>query len=101
MTNIDWKGGTIKMTAIVIPSLAIISAAYMNLANQTAVAIEIAKQHGHELLIVRQEVSELRGALQTNMDDRFRRADFDREKEFIMHVISELENRVQRLEDRQ
>lgn len=83
--------------------LAVTGGMYLNLSNQTAVAIDVARQHGQEIQLVRTEMSRLSGAIAAIRgvtDDRFRGKDAKEMEERIMERIRMLERHMERLEEK-
>ena len=100
---------TIKKSAVVgVPLTAIagmVVAAYINLSNQTAVAIQVARDHGGELKLLRSDYTQLHGELQglrASIDmgtrDRFYRQDADRLEARILERLRIIEARIENVE---
>ncbi|MHC5066553.1 MAG: hypothetical protein ACYTG5_21565, partial [Planctomycetota bacterium] len=90
---------------IAVPVTALISlaaAAYINISNQTATAISVARDHGTELKLLREDYTTLRGELHlilqqlaSRTDDRFRGTDAERMEERLTERIRSVEQRVE------
>ncbi len=95
------NGNVKKGAFIAVPLTAIVTlaaAAYINISNQTATAISVARDHGTELKLLREDYTTLRGELHlilqqlaNRTDDRFRGDDAIRMEERIMERIRSLE----------
>lgn len=97
---------TKRTTLIAVPIGAVLAfavASYVNLSNQSAVAINVAKQHGAELELLRKDYTQLHGEiaymttlLQDKMSDRFRGADAKAMEDRLMSHIERIEKRLDR-----
>jgi hypothetical protein len=97
--KLDARKGTISIGVGAIVALTV--AAYVNIANQTAVAIQVARDHGSELKLLRQDYTALRGEMTAHrqqalkqMDDRFRGTDWERERRWIEGEFIRIEKRI-------
>ena len=104
METIAPNGNGRKVLTVAVPVTAVVAllvGAYLNMANQTAVAIDIARQHGEELSLLRKDYTNLSGQLQTlqrtlsnNMGDRFRGQDALHMEDRIMERMRMIEARL-------
>lgn len=95
-----------KGTLIAVPITAIVAfsvALYINLSNQTAVAIQVARDHGTELKtlrldysLLRSEMKGMREDLRDRMDDRFRGSDAQAMEDRLTERIRNVEGKVDR-----
>jgi hypothetical protein len=99
--KVSWKTGTVTVSITSIIAFALI--AYNDLSGKTRVAIEVAKDHGTELKLLREDYTALRGeiaglrtTINRNMDDRFRGTDWERERRWIEQRFENLEQQIGR-----
>lgn len=100
---LEAKGGIYIPAAAI---LAVVVATYINMSNQTAVAIDVARQHGDELQLLRQDYTQLHGEMRVILaridsasDDRFRGRDAQAMEERLIERIRRLESKVDKYHD--
>ena len=72
--------------------LGVISAGMLSVANDARVAINVAEQHGQEILILRGEIVALRQELATRTSDRFTSKDHTQYDRYITERLDRIEN---------
>lgn len=66
---------------------------FVNVQKDAQIALDVAKQHGQELLEIRAEISLLRSDLRENTRDRYHREEAERDMAFLERRIEALEER--------
>ena len=97
----SWIEGKGRIYVPLAAVVAVTVATYVNITNQTAVAIDVARQHGEELRMLREDYTQLHGEmraildrLEKSSDDRFRGRDAVAMEQRIMERVRMVESSV-------
>ena len=75
--------------------LGVIAAGMLAVANDARVAINVAEQHGEELLLIRGELSAIRNEMLQRTEDRYTSRDAAAYERYIEQRLAELERRLE------
>ena len=64
---------------------------FLNVQASSSIALDVVKQHGEELLGLRQEISLLRDAMRDQTEDRYKGKDAERDMTYIQRRLDALE----------
>jgi hypothetical protein len=81
-----------------IGALSLLGALMLSVANEAAVALRLAEQHGESLLLLREEVRLMRRDLNESAQLSYTSIDAQRDLEYIKRDISELKQAIKELD---
>ena len=80
--------------------LGVFASGMISIANDAKIAIQVAEQHGQELLLLRGELISLRTEMLERTQNRYTSEDAEQHEKYIELALSSLERRVEQLEDK-
>lgn len=75
-----------------ISALTLLGALMLSVSNDAAISLDLAKQHGESILLLREELKLLKEDMRLRTDDRYTSKDADRDHMYISRDIMELKN---------
>lgn len=87
------KGWTLVLP---VGALTLLGALMLSVANEAAVALKLAEQHGESILLLREEVRLLRNEVQDRTLNRYTSKDAERDLAYIREDINELKEAMNR-----
>lgn len=102
MTNDSSNGSTSKYVFWLVTGsgiIGVIAAGIVSIASDARIAIEVAKQHGEEILMIRGEISAIREELKDRTLDRYTGADAKRFEQYLNRRLNAIEEQLDRLEN--
>lgn len=100
--NGNGNGNGTKNILVVLAStgvLGVLASGMISIANDAQIAIQVAKQHGEELLLIRGELSALRTEMLERTANRYTALDAARHEKFVEQQIAYIEEQLDRMEE--
>ena len=94
------EGNTSKATIAFLAStglLGVLAAGYMSIANDARIAINVAEQHGQEILEIRGEITSLRMEVLARTRERYTQSDHAAYDRYIEQRLGEIEKDLEAL----
>jgi hypothetical protein len=74
--------------------LGVIAAGMLAVANDARIAINVAEQHGQELLMIRGELASVRTEMMQRTEDRYTSRDADQHEKYMERRLNEIEKKL-------